>query len=272
MGFTLNPIVASITTPTNPTTSGTRYTLNPIDARSDSPPAYNLIVDPLAPIPNIANNPFHQNSSSSEDYDAGSNSVNNIQDGPYYQTPIDDMPEMTSNAATQIKGHENIVSVNTLDAKSIAEMVRAVAKESTGTQINITINCSTTIIGSRNIVGPGMVEVARHMQQAKAAGTFPKRDIPVLGSQQQAATELATPGAIVPVIKMSPNTVDPNQPAKQGASSSARATPTVLQDTVTAVAPKLLTSTRNVSFAVATKRLASDAGYEKPVGKRARDE
>jgi hypothetical protein len=184
MSFTLNSTVASTAIPTNPATSGTRYILDPIDARSDSPPAYNLVVDPLAPIPNIANNPFHQNSSSSEDSDAGSNFENNNQDGPYYQDPVDDMPEMMVNAATQIKGHENIVSVNTLDAKIIAKMVHAVAKESAGTQMNITINCSATIIRSRNIVGPGMVEVARHMQQAKAAGTFPKRDIPALGSQQ----------------------------------------------------------------------------------------
>jgi hypothetical protein len=272
MGFRLNRTVASPATPTNPATPGTRYHLDPIDACSDSPPAYNLAVDPHTPIPNIANNPYHQNSSSSEDSDAGSNSEDNSQDGPYYQEPKDDMPEMTVNVTSQIKGHENIVSVNAMDAKSIAEMVRAVAKESAGTQMNITINCSTTIIGSRNIVGPDMVEAARHMQQAKATGNFPKRGIPVLGPPQQATVELATPGAMAPVVKTSPNTVAPSNPAKQGASSPARATRTVFQDTATAVTPTLVSSTRNVTFAVATKRLASDAGYEKPVGKRAREE
>jgi hypothetical protein len=220
----------------------------------------------------MGNNPYHQNSSSSEHSDPGINSEHNNQDGPYYHDHIDYTPEVTVNAATQIKGQENIVSVNTLDSKSIAEMVRAVIKESGGAQMNITINCCTAIIGNRNIVGPGMAEVARHMQYVKAAGTFPKRDIPVSGSQQQATAELATPGTIAPVTKMSPNTNAPSRPAKQGATSPARPTRTALQDTATAVTPTLVSSTRDVSFAVVTKRLASDAGDEKPVGKRAREE
>lgn len=228
-----NPTAA---TPTTPATPGTRYPLDPIDAPLDSPPAYDLVVDPGARIPN---NPYGENSSSSE-YSERTNSEDNNPNGPYYRDPVDNTPEITINAATQIKGHQNIVSVSTLDAKQIAEMVGVVVKASHGSShssINITINCGTTIIGDRNIVGPGLGEVARHMQQAKAAGTFPNQ-----------ATSTVVPAQ------------GPDSPA-----------PSALHNPDTPMTPSTSPRTRRVSFAAGTKRPASEDGNEEHEGKRARE-
>lgn len=35
-------------------------------------------------------------------------------------------------------------------------------------RINVTVNCGATVIGDRNIVGPGLGDIARHMQMAQA--------------------------------------------------------------------------------------------------------
>jgi hypothetical protein len=35
-------------------------------------------------------------------------------------------------------------------------------------KINVTVNCGATVIGDRNIVGPGLGDIARHMQMAQA--------------------------------------------------------------------------------------------------------
>jgi hypothetical protein len=232
-----NPTTA---TPTIPTTPGTQYLLDPIDAPSDSPPAYDLVVDPRAPISNMGNNAYREDSSSSE-YFERINLEDNDPNGPFYQDPVDDTPEFTINAATQIKGHQNIVSVSTLDVEQIAEMVGAVVKASQGSghsSINITINCGTTIIGNRNIVGSGLGEVARHMQQAKSAGTFPNR-----------ATSAVAPPR------------DPVSPA-----------PSALCSPDTPVTLNTDLRTQRVRFAVGTKRSASGDRDEEHEGKRTREE
>ena len=189
---------------------------------------------------NLRNNPYREDSLSSE-YSERTNPEDNDPNGPYYQDPVDDTPELTINAATQIKGHQNIVSISTFDAKQIAEMVGAVVKASQvpgHSSVNITINCGTTIIGDRNIVGPGLGEVARHMQQAKAAGMFPN----------QATSAVAPPrGSVSPA-------------------------PSALRDPDTPVAPNTDLRTRHVSFAAGTKRPASEEGDEKHEGKRIREE
>jgi hypothetical protein len=219
--------------PTIPAMSGLRYPL-------DSPPAYDLVVDPRVSIPNMGNNLYRENSSSSE-YSERTNPEDNDPNGPYYRGSVDDTPEITINAATQIKGHQNIVSVSTLDAKQIAEMVAAIVKSSHRSghsTINITINCGTTIIGDRNIIGSEIGEVARHMQQAKAAGTFPNRAT-LAGAPPQ--------GPVLP-------------------------TPSTQRDPDTPVMPNTNLCTRSVCFTAGTKRLAGENGDEEHEGKRTREE
>ncbi|PSN72813.1 hypothetical protein BS50DRAFT_582440 [Corynespora cassiicola Philippines] len=153
------------------------------DTRSmPPPPAYHSVVDPNAPIPNL-HDPY---AAEEEDKDE------------------DETPEVTINAATQIRGHGNIISIPQMDSLRIAQMVAlmlgtvpqiqptqfnpaaaAAAAQQQGQQgtaqgapaqpifssrkpphVNITVNCGATIIGDRNIVGPGLGDIARHMQAA----------------------------------------------------------------------------------------------------------
>ncbi|KAI4695577.1 hypothetical protein J4E81_005903 [Alternaria sp. BMP 2799] len=159
---------------------------------SPAPPAYHTVVDPSLPIPNMTN-PYDPQE---EDCDA-------------QETP-DDTPEITINAATQIRGHGNIISIAQMDSVRIANLIatvlsgesieagkmgeedaaatgRPITPESPTTatargectsttqvrgvkrysNINITVNCGATIIGDRNIVGPGLGDIARQMQMAQ---------------------------------------------------------------------------------------------------------
>ncbi|KAJ4380826.1 hypothetical protein N0V86_004188 [Didymella sp. IMI 355093] len=112
----------------------------------------------------------------------------------------DDTPEITINAATQIRGNGNIVSIAQMDSVRIANLVAtilsgdpvptdptapptppislpqapATAPSTSRTKakrgrlnVNITVNCGATIIGDRNIVGPGLGDIARQMQLAQ---------------------------------------------------------------------------------------------------------
>jgi len=156
-----------------------------------APPAYHTVVDPTLPIPNMTN-PYDPQE---EDCDT-------------QETP-DDTPEITINAATQIRGHGNIISIAQMDSVRIANLIatvlsgetieasktgeeedaagRPITPESPTTatargectsttqvrgvkrysNINITVNCGATIIGDRNIVGPGLGDIARQMQMAQ---------------------------------------------------------------------------------------------------------
>jgi hypothetical protein len=141
------------------------------------PPAYHMVVDPNMPIPNLRS-PYDPE----EDDDVGNEE--------------DDTPEITINAATQIRGHGNIISIAQMDSVRIANLIASMLNgEETKTSyacppipsspsqerttrtevrgikkfpnINITVNCGATIIGDRNIVGPGLGDVARQMQMAQ---------------------------------------------------------------------------------------------------------
>ncbi|KAF3043213.1 hypothetical protein E8E12_008911 [Didymella heteroderae] len=112
----------------------------------------------------------------------------------------DETPEITINAATQIRGNGNIISIAQMDSVRITNLVASILFGDTapsdlpiasqtppsppqppvtnlstsrtkgkrgGLNVNITVNCGATIIGDRNIVGPGLGDIARQMQLAQ---------------------------------------------------------------------------------------------------------
>ncbi|KAF2691154.1 hypothetical protein K458DRAFT_412469 [Lentithecium fluviatile CBS 122367] len=154
------------------------------------PPAYHMVVDPTAPIPNL-HNPYDADDEEKDD---------------------DDTPEINVNAMTQIRGHGNIISIAQMDSVRIANLIVALLhgqvsplvppppaaatsephapappqpeasrthadapprhRSRRGPQhhipkVNVTVNCGATVIGDRNIVGPGLGDIARHMQIAQ---------------------------------------------------------------------------------------------------------
>jgi hypothetical protein len=153
-----------------------------------------MVVDPHAPIP-TTRSPYDPEDEEKE-----------------YE---DDAPEITINAATQIRGNGNIISIAQMDSVRIANLIAVMLNgrlpqpqsppqthpepqpghtlpslaSMTGEQkpskqyprLNITINCGATVIGDRNIVGPGLGDIARQMQLAQRNQ--------VLQRQQQAQTQ-----------------------------------------------------------------------------------
>lgn len=149
-----------------------------------APPAYHMVVESEARTPNM---------SSSYDPETEEERENSE----------DDTPEITINAATQIRGNGNIISIAQMDSARVANLVatilsgspipsdpvaqtpptsptsppqapvispssaRTEGKKKSSLNVNITINCGATIIGDRNIVGPGLGDIARQMQIAQ---------------------------------------------------------------------------------------------------------
>jgi hypothetical protein len=136
-----------------------------------APPAYHMVVDPTAPIPNLRN-PYEPEEEDEKD--------------------DDDTPEITINAATQVRGNGNIISITQMDSVRIANLIATMLQEPKAPEpissqtlpslaslasepkpsrqyprINITVNCGATVIGDRNIVGPGLGDIARQMQVAQ---------------------------------------------------------------------------------------------------------
>jgi hypothetical protein len=150
------------------------------------PPAYHTVVDPTASISNMHN-----------PYDAEEENE-------------DETPEITINAATQVRGHGNIISIAQLDSVRIANLIAVMlsggkladpANSEAGhtlpslaslasepkpsrhyPKINITVNCGATVTGDRNIVGPGLGDIARQMQVAQREKAAQQ--------QQQQATQI----------------------------------------------------------------------------------
>ncbi|KAF2018630.1 hypothetical protein BU24DRAFT_458384 [Aaosphaeria arxii CBS 175.79] len=175
------------------------------------PPAYHTVVDSDAHIP-IRTPYMFPNEDNRNGFD---------------DEEENDVPEVTINATTQIRGHGNIITVPQLDSARIAGMVvcvlnggppsptttaaaaaAATVQSQTATppqsnssddgnsnnnnsdnqsnnnnnqtpqtapatarriakpfpRINVTINCGATVVGDRNIVGPGLGDIARQMQ------------------------------------------------------------------------------------------------------------
>jgi len=133
------------------------------------PPSYQSIAsDPVMPLPTM-HNPYDLEDEHDED----------------------DAPEIIINAATQVRGHGNIISIAQMDSLRIASLIATILRGDSPTpsspspeaatlpslasmtkpsgpypRINITVNCGATVIGDRNIVGPGLGDVARQMQVA----------------------------------------------------------------------------------------------------------
>jgi hypothetical protein len=147
------------------------------------PPAYHMVVDPAVSIPNV-DSPYDSEDEADKDGDG--------------------TPEVIINAATQIRGTGNIVSIAQMDSARIATLVTTLLNEGslpnvagppqtpvsspsssrtelrtkTYRKLNITVNCGATIIGDRNIVGPGLGDIARQMQIAQ-------RNAVILAAQQK---------------------------------------------------------------------------------------
>lgn len=149
-----------------------------------APPAYHMVVGPETQAPSMSS--YESEAEEREDSE-------------------DETPEITINAATQIRGNGNIISIAQMDSVRIANLVAtilsgdsvssdtptapqtpplspplsppqaSVANQSTsrtkarrgGLNVNITVNCGATVIGDRNIVGPGLGDIARQMQLAQ---------------------------------------------------------------------------------------------------------
>ena len=214
----------SSTTPTNNILSTSHTHNNITHSSSDiedqiptvAPPAYHTITGPNMPMSNITS-PY-------------SSLMQEGVDSNPHETSDDDTPEIIINAATQIRGHGNIISIAQMDSVRIANLICTVLsgqeptdnpvntnkpegednttarpptpitptrREHTSTtqvrgvkrfsNINITVNCGATIIGDRNIVGPGLGDIARQMQIAQ-------RNQAALLAQQRAAAAAAAVG------------------------------------------------------------------------------
>jgi hypothetical protein len=142
-----------------------------------------MVVDPAVSIPNV-DSPYDSEDEADKDGDG--------------------TPEVTINAATQIRGTGNIVSIAQMDSARIATLVTTLLNEgslpnvagppqtpvsspsssrtelrtTTHRKLNITVNCGATIIGDRNIVGPGLGDIARQMQIAQ-------RNAVIIAAQQK---------------------------------------------------------------------------------------
>lgn len=168
------------------------------ESDTPAPPAYHMVVDPEANIPNMPS-PFDPEMEEER------------------ESSEDETPEITINAATQIRGNGNIISIAQMDSVRIANLVATILsgepipsdptaptppatspqapvtslnssrierrKKLGGFNVNITVNCGATIIGDRNIVGPGLGDIARQMQLAQRNAVMQAR-------QQQQQTQM----------------------------------------------------------------------------------
>jgi hypothetical protein len=153
-----------------------------VSCDTPAPPAYHMVVDPGAYMSNMSSPYDPETEEEREDSE-------------------DEMPEVTINAATQIRGNSNIISIAQMDSVRIANLIATILsgestpsdaagptspatspqvpvtnlsssraerkKQRNGLNFNITVNCGATIIGDRNIVGPGLGDIARQMQLAQ---------------------------------------------------------------------------------------------------------
>jgi hypothetical protein len=127
-----------------------------------------------------------------------------------------DTIEITINAATQVRGNGNIISNAQMDSMRIATLIATMLnggkmpEPATPTQpraleseermkipkINITVTCGATIIGDRNIVGPGLGDIVRQMQIAQRN--------PMLQAQQQQWKQAQSQDVPPPTLQLDP--------------------------------------------------------------------
>jgi len=206
-----------------------------------------MVVDPRAPIPNLRN-PYDPEDEEKEEED--------------------DVPEVTINATTQIRGHGNIISVPPMDAVRIAGLLHTMMYGPPGQQhhtppqagpngyyhntpyshttqthtspygttsrtrmrfpkMNITVNCGATIFGDKNVVGPGLGDIARQMQlarsqqQAQAAAAAQAQAARTQGFQSQPIPAMAMPVPIMtPMMRGRSESESGRSEASRASSSS----------------------------------------------------
>ena len=193
-----------------------------------------MVVDPNMPIPNLRNPYDHIEEDEEKDEE--------------------DAPEININAATQIRGHGNIVSIAQMDSVRIANLISAILTgdpdkatpdcgrpltpqsptervlatsrtEMRGVKmypsINITVNCGATIIGDRNIVGPGLGDIARQMHMAQrnqAAQQQQQQQQQQQAAQAAAQAQAAVAAAAAQPQKMVPGTTIASPPMSRSSS------------------------------------------------------
>jgi hypothetical protein len=171
-----------------------------------APPAYHMVVD--------RNEPTSDVRSSYDDVDEDDKDE-------------EDVPEIVINAATQIRGHGNIISIAQMDSAKIASLISgmmngvqspdsqatsipspAPSEEATPKKpfprINITVNCGATIIGDRNIVGPGLGDIARQMQMAQRNQVLQAQQAQQQQQAQQHLSQQRPQQQSPPAFRMSP--------------------------------------------------------------------
>lgn len=224
------------------------------------PPAYHLVVDPNNTHTGIPiQTPFGVSRSEEEVEDDR---------GVEEEEDEDDVPEVTINATTQVRGHGNIISVPQMDSVRIAGMVycmlngmpltpssptstsgpisgegqthtvpQEAASTSTSTstssstrtatdsngrraikafpKIHITVNCGATVIGDRNVVGPGLGDIARNIQVANQRAQM--QQMQARAAQAAAHAAQGIPG--IPIPASSPTTTQmPTPPMSRSVS------------------------------------------------------
>jgi cytochrome c551/c552 len=160
------------------------------------PPSYHMVVDPNAPIPNLRS-PYDPEDDEKDDED--------------------ELPEVTINATTQIRGHGNIISVPPMDAVRIAGLLHTMMYGPPGQssqsglhspnearagrtkgipKMNVTVNCGATVFGDRNVVGPALGDIARQMQMARNQQTQAQGNIRP-GTQHQPCPAVPPPISVL---------------------------------------------------------------------------
>ncbi|KAJ4353378.1 uncharacterized protein N0V89_005107 [Didymosphaeria variabile] len=175
------------------------------------PPAYHTVVDPAETLPEM----MHRLYDTVEEEDEKNGET----------------PEININATTQIRGHGNIISIAQMDSMRIANLLailihggippnaqaqpqgqpanapapapapatapevaqRPAQERRELPKINININCGATVIGDRNIVGPGLGDIARHMQLAQQRQQAQQQQQQQQQSQANLASKMAQP-------------------------------------------------------------------------------
>ncbi|KAF2747319.1 hypothetical protein M011DRAFT_458597 [Sporormia fimetaria CBS 119925] len=140
------------------------FPLQPETVPEQPPPSYYSTFSPGAPMSDCRN-PYDADDEEKDDHD--------------------ELPEVTINATTQIRGHGNVISVPPLDAVRVAGLIHNMLYGPPGQaapstfrcagppnrraipKLNITVNCGATIFGDRNVVGPALSDIARQVQMAR---------------------------------------------------------------------------------------------------------
>jgi hypothetical protein len=176
------------------------------------PPAYHMVVDPTAPLPNMRN-PYDADDEEKEDDDTPEININamtqvrghgniisvaqmdsvrianlivsilhgTVPPSPSAPAPQAAQPEPTGSESTSSQTEHasstHRTQHDTYRPRSWRRDARHIPK------VNVTVNCGATVIGDRNIVGPGLGDIARHMQMAQRSQMVQRQQM--LQQQQQ---------------------------------------------------------------------------------------